>query len=119
VSQLSPRQPSPGPGGYGTASAFGSLDGWALADAQAYLGSHPDLRRFHKTGKDGYLEYIFNDGSRFHIRPNGEIIRTPKPMYEADGRLMKGFRINIYSGALVRSGSWHNLPRSEHEWVVV
>ena len=119
MSQLSPRQPDPGPGGYGTASEFGSLDGWTLADVQAYLAIHPKLRRFHKTARDGYLEYIFQDGSRLHIRPEGQVIRIPRPMYEADGRLMRGFRINIYSGTIVRSGNWHNLPRSEQEWVVI
>ncbi|MBI5668308.1 MAG: hypothetical protein HZC41_09900 [Chloroflexi bacterium] len=111
------RGPGPGPGGYGTASEFGSLDGWTLAEADTYLTNHPDLLQ-RKITSGAYYWYVFKDKSEIHIRPNGEIIRLPLRTYQLDGRRIKGYRINIYTGQIIRTQKWHELPRSEQEWVV-
>ncbi len=112
------RSPEPRSGEYGTVSEFGSVDGWILLEVDAFLIAHPNLRRFHST-LEGYREYVFQDASKLYIRPNGEIIRIPKPMYASDGRKMKGYRYNIYEGKIVRAKKWHEMPRSEQEWVVI
>ena len=108
-----PRLPEPQHGDYGTVSEFGSLDGWLFEEADTFLTKHAELRRFHIT-LDGY-----RDASKVYIRPNGEIIRVPKPMYTTDGRKIKGYRYNVYESNIVRSQKWHELPRSEQEWVVM
>src|SRR6266545_2504748 len=79
-----PRQPDRGPGGYGTASEFGSLDGWTIEEADQYLTKHPALWRLAVTGT-GYRHYIFADKSEIWIRPDGQLIRIPHRMYNADG----------------------------------
>lgn len=112
------RIPEPLSGEHGVVSEFGSMDGWTVSEAEAFLTTHVQLRRFHTT-LEGYREYVFQDGSRLYIRPNGEIIRIPKPVYTADGRKIKGLRYNIYEGEIVRANIWHELPRSQQEWVVV
>jgi hypothetical protein len=115
---MASRQPERGPDGFGIASEFGSLDGWRLDEADAYLSSHAALRRSAISEGD-YRWYKFEDRSEVWIRPNGEVIRQPKPFYEPDGRKKKGFRINIFTGQIIRSTDWHKLPRSEQEWVVI
>lgn len=112
------RQPESRSGQYGAASEFGSLDGWLLEEAEAYLNHHPALKRATIT-EGGYLWYVFNDRSEIWIRPNGEVIRQPKPMYETTGRRKKGYRINIFAGEILLSDEWHSLPRSEQEWVII
>lgn len=68
---------------------------------------------------EGYREYVFRDGSKLYVRPNGEIIRIPKPMYTSEGRRIKGYRYNVYDDNIVRAATWHELSRSEQEWVVI
>ena len=111
-------QPESGPGGYGVASEFGSLDGWTLDEADTYLSSHPAWKR-SAISEGGYRWYKFKDRSEIFIRPDGEVIRQPNPLYEADGRKKRGYRINIFTGQILRSADWHKLPRSEQEWVVI
>ena len=113
-----PRTPEPLSEDYGTVSEFGSMDGWTLLEAEAFLLAHANLRRFHST-LEGYREYVFQDASKLYIRPNGEVIRIPKPTYASDGRKIKGYRYNIYEGNIVRANKWHELPSSEQEWVVI
>lgn len=112
------RQPEQSPGEHGVASEFGSLDGWLLEEAVEYLSSHPALKR-SMVSEGGYRWYKFQDRSEVWIRPNGQVIRQPKPVYEADGRKKKGYRINIFTGQILWSADWHRLPRSEQEWVVI
>lgn len=112
------REPTGIPGGFGTVSTFGSLDGWTLAEVDEYLGSHPELERRSIT-EGGYRRYQFKDGSEVWIRPNGQIIRIPFPIYDADGNPFRGLRIGIASGTVMYSGAWHNLPRNGQEWVVI
>jgi hypothetical protein len=115
---MASRQPESGPGGDGVASEFGSLDGWALDEADEYLSSHPTLQRSTMSvGGDRWYKFV--DRSEVYISPSGEVIRQPQPIYEADGRRKKGYRINIFSGQILRSADWHKLPRSEQEWVVM
>jgi len=110
------RDPGAGKGGYGTASEFGSLAGWSFSEAEDFLNSHPALKRL-VISRGGYRQYIFKDASEVYIRPNGEIIRLPRPMYYPDGRRIKGYRINIYTGIILRSTAWHNILLTEQEWV--
>lgn len=87
-----PKRPGMGTGGNGTASDFGSLHGMSRADADAYLRS---LGAEVKTTQGGYTHYRFPDKSEVAIRPDGEIIRIPKPQYGADGaRINKGARLD-------------------------
>lgn len=112
-----PRDPGAASGEHGTASAFGSLDGWTLSEALAFLTYHPEFERL-SVSIGGYQHFRFADGSEIFIRPKGEIIRLPKHTYGAKGkRTDKGFRIK--PGRLLRSEGWHNPPRDEHEWVKV
>jgi len=112
------RTPTPEVGEYGIVSEFGSLDGWSPEDAETYLTNHPNLKRTHIT--DGqYRHYIFDDRSELWIKPDGEVVRLPKPIYAANGKRILGYRVNIYTGEILRSGEWHNLPRAEQEWVVI
>lgn len=115
---MTKREPVQLTGKYGTASNFGSLDGWTLAEAEAYLSGHPDLSHFSET-EGGYKRYMFEDKSEVHIRPNGEIIRIPRRIYEEDGSRVKGRRLNIYDGEVYTSADWHNRPEDEQEWVIV
>jgi hypothetical protein len=94
------------------------MDGWTLTEVENFLTTHVQLRRFHTT-LEGYREYVFQDGSRLYIRPNGEIIRIPKPIYTSDGRKIKGYRYNIYEENSVRVNTWHDLPREQQEWVMM
>lgn len=110
--------PQPGPGGYGTASEFGSLDGWTLADAEGYLSQRSDLKNM-TISAGNYRSYTFQDGPQIYIRPGGQVIRLPKPLYRVDGSRIKGYRINIVTGKVLSTQVWHNLPRAEHEWVVI
>ena len=112
------RSPAKGAGGFGTASTFGSLDGWTLAEADEYLSNHPDLKRTSIT-EHGYRLYQFKDGSELWIRPDGEILRVPYKLYDSDGKPLKGLRISVATGKVMYSNVWHNLPRDEHEWVVM
>jgi hypothetical protein len=111
------REPGKGFGGFGTASTFGSLDGWSFADVDEFLSEHPELKRKSET-KNGYQYYEFKDRSEVWIRPDGQLIRIPFPMYDSDGQAIKGLRF-VVSGEVMRSGAWHLLPRDEHEWVVI
>ena len=115
---MPPRQPETGHGGHGVASEFGSLDGWTLEEAEAYLSSHPALKRTAIT-PTGYRHFIFDDDSEVWIRPNGQVIRLPHRMYAPDGRRITWYRINIYVGEILPSEMWHNLLREEQEWVLV
>ncbi len=112
------REPAKGPGGFGTASSFGSLDGWAFAEADEYLSGHPELKR-KSTTPLGYQRYEFKDRSEIWVRPDGQLIRIPYPLYNADGQRLKGLRLSIVTGKVMHSGAWHMLPRDEHEWVVI
>lgn len=111
------REPGRGPGGFGVVSTFGSLDGWTFADADEFLTSHAELvNKFVSAGS--YFRYLFRDNSELIIRPNGEIIRLPRPMYNSDGTRIKGLRLRITNGELLRSAAWHEMPRDQQEWVV-
>jgi hypothetical protein len=110
------REPGRGPGGYRTASSFASLDGWTRAEADQFLRSHPELRRYSISGS-GYYHCVFQDRSEIWIRPNGQVIRLPHRMYNSDGSRIEGYRINIYTGTIISVDQWHELPRSEQEWV--
>lgn len=86
------KQPGPGAGGSGTASDFGSLRGMSRADAETYLRS---LGAEVKTTQGGYTHFRFQDKSEVVIRPDGEVIRLPKPLYGPDGaRTNKGARLD-------------------------
>jgi hypothetical protein len=112
------RNPGKGPGGHGTTSDFGSLDGWSLVDSDAFLQSHADLDTTSITS-GGYRHYKFKDKSELVIRPNGEIIRLPHAMYNPDGTRVRGLRLNLFTGQLISSLQWHQIPRTEQEWVVI
>lgn len=115
---MTKREPAPLTGKYGTASNFGSIDGWTLAEAQEYLSELPDIT--HKTvTKGGYVWFKFKDGCEFHIRPNGEVLRLPHRMYTEEGRRITWYRINIFTGEVMLSDDWHKLPRDQQEWVVI
>ncbi len=111
------REPGRGSGGFGVVSTFGSLDGWAFAEVDEFLSTYADLLRKSITA-GGYRRYQFRDGSELWIRPDGQIIRIPFTMYDAEGKPIKGLRISVTTGKMMRSAAWHNLPRDEHEWVV-
>jgi hypothetical protein len=112
------RDPGKGSGGFGTASTFGSLDGWSFAEANDYLSGHSELKRLF-ISEGNYRRYQFNDGSELIIRPTGEIIRLPRRMYNADGSRIFGKRLNIATGEIIWSSEWHTIPRDEQERVVV
>lgn len=115
---MTKREPVSLNGDYGTASNFGSLDGWTLAEAEEYLSEHPDLNRKMES-EGGYKRFVFEDKSEVQIRPNGEIIRIPHRIYTEEGSRVKGRRISIHDGQVYTSADWHNLPDDEHEWVIV
>ena len=113
----SPRIPEAQSGKFGNVSEFSSVDWLTLQEVDDFLIDHPNLKRFHLTIA-GYREYLFQDASSLYIGPNGEVIRIPRPMYTSDGRKIKGYRYNIHNDSIVRVKQWHELPRSEQEWVV-
>jgi hypothetical protein len=110
------RDPGSVDGKYGTASEIGNLDGWTLQEADSHLKSLSEFVRLAITAGE-YREYRFKDGSSVHIRPSGQIIRTPHRMYDAKGKRIGGFRINLFKGTIIRPDVWHELPREEQEWV--
>ncbi len=112
------RTPAKARGGFGTASTFGSLDGWTLTEADEYLSTHSELKP-RSISAGGYQRYEFKDSSELIIRPSGQIIRLPYLLYSADGSRIKGMRHNIVTGQIIRSEAWHRLPRDEQEWVVL
>lgn len=86
-----PKQPGPGVGGKGTASEFGSMQGMSRSDADAFLRSRGAEVR---TTEGGYTRYRFPDKSEVWLRPNGEVVRLPKPEYAPSGaRINKGVRL--------------------------
>jgi hypothetical protein len=95
------RTPGSGPGGHGIVSEFGSLDGWTREETIAFLNSL-NPRRVAPPTPDGYIHYIFEDGSELWIYPNSEIVRVPAPMYDSTGRRIKGYHVDI-SGELRRA----------------
>ena len=41
------------------------------------------------------MEYKFRDRSKVTIRPDGEVVRTPAPIYASDGsRINRGLRLD-------------------------
>jgi hypothetical protein len=112
------REPVALNGRYGTTSNFGSLEGWTLAEAEAYLSAHPDLLRNSETA-GGYHWFVFQDGSEIHIRPNGQLVRLPHRTYTDEGRRITWLRINIFSGEVLNSQVWHQLERDQQEWVIM
>lgn len=111
-----PRQPASRDGIYGRVSEFGSLDEWSFSDADAFLQQHPYFRKLTVTA-GGYRHYVFDDGSELVIRPNGEVIRLPKAVYDETGARQKGYRLHPVNGDLLRSNEWHDLSRAEQEWI--
>jgi hypothetical protein len=105
VDNPSPRIPEAQSGKFGNISEFGSVDGLTLQEVDDFLISNPNLKRFHLT-LAGYREYLFQDASSLYIRPNGEVIRIPKPMYTSDGWKIKGYRYSFPVRKTMRFSLW-------------
>lgn len=84
--------PSKGVGGNGTASEFGDLTGMTRQEVDLFL---KELGAKVKITSGGYVEYKFRDRSKVIIRPSGEVVRTPAPIYGSDGsRVNRGLRLD-------------------------
>ncbi|VXD15228.1 conserved hypothetical protein [Planktothrix serta PCC 8927] len=105
--------PGQGVGGNGTASEFGDLTGMSRREADEFLRS---LGATIKITKGGYIEYKFADASVVMIRPNGEVIRTPAPKYNAEGqRINKGLRLDQNGCLLQTRDNLGNLLENTHQ----
>jgi hypothetical protein len=86
------RLPSKGVGGNGIASEFGDLTGMTRQEVDRFL---KELDAKVKITLGGYVEYKFPDRSKVIIRPDGEVVRTPAPIYASDGsRTNRGLRLD-------------------------
>ncbi|NER33935.1 MAG: hypothetical protein F6J93_07795 [Oscillatoria sp. SIO1A7] len=84
--------PSKGVGGNGTASEFGDLTGMTRQEIDEFFKK---LDAKVKITSGGYVEYKFPDRSKVIIRPDGEVVRTPAPIYASDGsRINRGLRLD-------------------------
>lgn len=73
---------SQGVGGNGTASELGDLTGMNRQEVDLFL---KELGAKVKITSGGYVEYKFADRSKVTIRTDGEVVRTPAPIYASDG----------------------------------
>lgn len=105
--------PNPGVGGNGTASEFGDLTGMNRQEVHeflCYLGA-----KVKGPTTEGFIEYKFPDRSKLTIRPNGEVTRTPAPIYSRDGsRINKGLRLDKDGSLLQTRDEFGNLILNTH-----
>ncbi|MBO3463703.1 hypothetical protein G7B40_017100 [Aetokthonos hydrillicola Thurmond2011] len=101
-----------GVGGNGAASEFGDLTGFSREEVDDFLQG---LGASVKITSGGYVEYKFPDRSKVTIRPNGEVIRTPAPIYSLDGtRINKGLRLDKDGSLLETRDKSNNLIPDTH-----
>lgn len=84
-----------GSGKYGITSELGKLDGMSRAELDKFATSQGAQKN---VTQGGYTRYKFPDRSELWVRPDGEIIRLPAPIYEGEGqfaaRTNKGMRLD-------------------------
>lgn len=69
-----------------------------------------------RSTRSGYVEYRFADGSLVHIRPDSEVVRTPAPRYNAEGRrINRGLRLDKDGGLLQTRDAEGNLIPGTHQ----